>query len=372
MPSCSKVLPLFALSTALSAFAAGAPATPPSESAAAAPMPLNKAVEIAQSYKGSICDIRSNTSLLRYCHGFNPQYAVTAVSVLAPDTLIFVGNNGPIQSFSLSSLQLKTNSSHNLVLNNDWELTLPKVDAQSLVDALTAAKGLSVRVWGYDRMFAIIARTYASLAVKPPLPEDIRRYEVQAEDAVSRKDFTGAAQRYQAALVIAPWWPDGRFNLALVFGEYGQLPAAVVEMQRYLALVPNAPNARMAQDRIYLWQGRMTADDQKPLPEPTVPTIGGDGKPTLGVLAVNVPPIVAAARGLKDTRGALVLAVAPGSVAERGGVRPEDICVSIGGTPLTGVADFHTALVPYAGTPGSRFEVGIIRDTQPMSLQASF
>jgi hypothetical protein len=372
MPRRCYILPLFALTTALRAFAAGAPATPPSGSAVAAAMPLDKAVEIAQSYKGSICDIRSDTGLLRYCHGFNPQYAVTAVSVVAPDTLVFVGKDGPIQSFSLSSLQLRTNRSRNLVLNNDWELTAPKADAQSLVDALTAAKGLSTGIWGYDRVFAIIARTYSSLAVKPPLPEEIRRYEVQAEDAVSRKDFAGAAQRYQAALAVAPWWPEGRFNLALVLGESGQLRVAVVEMQRYLALVPNAPNARMAQDRIYLWQGRMTADDQKPLPEPTVPTIGPDGTPSLGVLAVNVPLIVAAARGLQDGRGVLVLAVAPGSVAERGGLRIEDICVSIGGTPVSGVADLHAALAPYAGTPGSRFEMGIIRDMQPISLQASY
>ncbi len=370
MPARNKVLPLFALTT-LCAFAAGAPAAPPNESVVAAPMPLDKAIAIAQSYKGSICDIRSDTKLLRYCHGFNPQHDVTAVSVVAPDTLIFVGNNGPIQSFSLSSLQLRTNRSRNLVLNNDWELTLPK-DPQPMLDALTAVKGLSTGAWGYDRMIAIIARTYASLAVKPPLPEDIRRYEVQAEDAVSRKDFTAAAQRYQAALVSVPWWPEGRFNLALVLGESGQLRTAVAEMQRYLALVPNAPNARMAQDRIYLWQGRMTADDQKPVPEPTPPTIGADGKPALGVLAVDVPPIVAAARGMKEARGALVLVVAPGSIAERGGVRPEDICVSIGGTPLTGVADLHAVLAPYAGAPGSPFDIGIIRDAQPMSLQASY
>lgn len=32
---------------------------------------------------------------------------------------------------------------------------------------------------------------------------------------------------------------------------------AIAAMERYLSLVPDAPNARAARDKIYLWKGRI-------------------------------------------------------------------------------------------------------------------
>jgi hypothetical protein len=55
-------------------------------------------------------------------------------------------------------------------------------------------------------------------------------------------------------LKLAPWWPQGRYNRALLMGELGFAPEAIQEMRRYLQLVPDAANARQAQDKIYQWE----------------------------------------------------------------------------------------------------------------------
>lgn len=91
---------------------------------------------------------------------------------------------------------------------------------------------------------------------RPQFPEDARRYRVQAESAVRDKRFGDAAQRYAEALKVAPWWPEGRFNRSLVLAETNRYGEAIAEMKRYLTLVPDAPNARAAQDKIYEWEDK--------------------------------------------------------------------------------------------------------------------
>jgi tetratricopeptide (TPR) repeat protein len=98
------------------------------------------------------------------------------------------------------------------------------------------------------------AGKYRELAVKPELPEEARKLKVQAEAAVRRKEFGTADARYLDALKIAPWWPEGHFNRALILGEMSRYRNAIEEMTRYLILVPDAPDARAAKDKIYEWE----------------------------------------------------------------------------------------------------------------------
>ena len=107
---------------------------------------------------------------------------------------------------------------------------------------------------GDARSFEEVAKRYREAAVKPPLPEEARKFQVQAEAAFARKEFGEAAARYRDALKIAPWWPEGYFNRALLLGEMGRYGNAIGEMRKYLALVPDAPDARAAQDKIYEWE----------------------------------------------------------------------------------------------------------------------
>lgn len=98
------------------------------------------------------------------------------------------------------------------------------------------------------------AARYLQLSRKPDLPEEARRFKVQAEIAARENRFADAAALYMKALDIAPWWPGGRFNRAVLLGEIKSYGSAVREMKRYLLLVPDAPDGRAARDKIYEWE----------------------------------------------------------------------------------------------------------------------
>jgi len=100
----------------------------------------------------------------------------------------------------------------------------------------------------HDRVAA-----WRALAVKPPLPEAARRYQVLAENAVQEKRFQDAANYYNQALNIEPFWPEGQFNLSLVDGELRNFAGASSHMRMYLELVPDAQDARQAEDKIIIW-----------------------------------------------------------------------------------------------------------------------
>lgn len=106
-----------------------------------------------------------------------------------------------------------------------------------------------------DAIFAAsLADHRNKIASNAALPEEANKYKVQAEGAVRDKEFFDAADLYAAALKRAPWWPVGHFNRALVLGESGDYEMAKREMNYYLQLVPDASNARAAQDKIYEWE----------------------------------------------------------------------------------------------------------------------
>jgi hypothetical protein len=132
----------------------------------------------------------------------------------------------------------------------DVELGKQLVDAlaalQRAVDAPPSAEE--------DARFADVAKAYRAANPKPPRPEALVRFQVQAEGAVRDKDFAEAEDYFAQGLQIAPWWPDGHYNRAVVLAETGAYAPATIEMQRYLLLVPQAPNAREAQNMIYDWQ----------------------------------------------------------------------------------------------------------------------
>lgn len=98
------------------------------------------------------------------------------------------------------------------------------------------------------------AKAWRALPAKPPLPESANRYRVLAEDAFKEKDFYKAIDYYNKGLEIYPLWPAGQFNAALICGELKLYTEAVGHMQRYLALVPDAKDAKAAREKIYIWE----------------------------------------------------------------------------------------------------------------------
>lgn len=96
---------------------------------------------------------------------------------------------------------------------------------------------------------------FQAKSVGPDVGEDVRMHKVLAEAAVRETRLWEAVEQFEKGLALAPWWPQGNFNVALVYAELKAYPRAIRYMQRYIKLVPDATNARAAQDKVYEWTG---------------------------------------------------------------------------------------------------------------------
>lgn len=72
---------------------------------------------------------------------------------------------------------------------------------------------------------------------------------------------------------------------------------------------------------------------------------GSKPRPTLGVEHADVSPKLAAANGFLPVQAAFVRTVASGSPAERGGLRPDDLILSMGGITLTEERPYNNVLM---------------------------
>ncbi len=106
----------------------------------------------------------------------------------------------------------------------------------------------------WQRVNEAMERLYPKVPAKPPLPEELRRYRVQADVHYKAERLDEAIQAYRDALALAPWWAVGHYNLAVFLAREKRYQDAIEHMKWYLRLVPEAPNARAARDKIYAWE----------------------------------------------------------------------------------------------------------------------
>lgn len=240
------------------------------------------------------------------------------------------------------------------------------------------AKAIKQTMAAYDAKFQSSLNDYRkTIASGAKLPERADMYRVQAEDAVRSKDFYLAQADYEKAVDVAPWWPQGHFNRAMLFGATGDYDLAIVELKYYLDLVPNAANARAAQYKIFGWQQKVDEENANvPAYLRTAQASGNavqqanTSKPSLGVQVADVPKIVAKAEHLPDTKGAFVIAVLKGSVAEKAGIQPEDVIVSFAGNPVAKIQDLVSDT--HSVKAGASVPIQIIRNSQRMKVVATF
>ena len=103
--------------------------------------------------------------------------------------------------------------------------------------------------------FQARAAEYRAAAVKPPVTEAQRRCIVQANALSQVKDYQGALDLYRKAVEVdAVAYPGAYFNMALMAVELGRYRSGISLMKKYLVLVPDAKDARAAQDKIYEWE----------------------------------------------------------------------------------------------------------------------
>jgi hypothetical protein len=107
-----------------------------------------------------------------------------------------------------------------------------------------------------DDAFRVQVAAWRALPVKPALSADANKQRVLAESYLREKDFKSAIEHYELGLKDAPMWPEGWFNLALLYGETGNFRKAADRMKHYLELLPDSPDAVAAHDKIIIWEDK--------------------------------------------------------------------------------------------------------------------
>ncbi|CAM4192631.1 S1C family serine protease [Roseateles saccharophilus] len=87
------------------------------------------------------------------------------------------------------------------------------------------------------------------------------------------------------------------------------------------------------------------------------PDGGAPPRPRLGAAFDDVPPLVAWSAGRHETRGALILSVPHGSLAEQLQLHAGDIVTTMNGRPIAGSADLVNALLAWRRLAGTRLVV---------------
>ncbi len=103
--------------------------------------------------------------------------------------------------------------------------------------------------------FSVAFAKYREMKEKPSITEEQRKYIVQANSFAKEKLYSQAIEAYKNALAIDQVaYPVAYYNLALLLAETKDFKLAVRNMKKYLLLLPDAPDARAAQDKIYEWE----------------------------------------------------------------------------------------------------------------------
>lgn len=103
--------------------------------------------------------------------------------------------------------------------------------------------------------FKSIAENFLNLEESPKLSEEQRKYIIQANAMNEARKYKNAIKLYNKVMDLNPIsYPSGYYNLALIASLDENYPFAVFCMKKYLMLLPNAEDAREAQDKIYEWE----------------------------------------------------------------------------------------------------------------------
>lgn len=133
-----------------------------------------------------------------------------------------------------------------------------EAEARKVLDAFNSLV-LYARSDVDGQAFAVAAARWRAAVRKPSLSESAEKHRVLAENAFREKDTYAAIEHYEAALETDPTWPNGNFNLALLLAETGDYALAARHMKRYLLLVPESKDAKVANDKIIVWEEKARA-----------------------------------------------------------------------------------------------------------------
>jgi len=107
-----------------------------------------------------------------------------------------------------------------------------------------------------DDTFRAQAALWRTQATKPEMPEEARKQRVLAEAYLREKDFKGAIEHYVLGAKIFPTWPEGWYNMALLYAETGEYSFAIASAKHYLELAPDAADASAMRDKLLIWEDK--------------------------------------------------------------------------------------------------------------------
>lgn len=117
-----------------------------------------------------------------------------------------------------------------------------------------------------------LARLHRTSQDKMALPEEARKFGVQATSLVEKKRYDEAIDMSGQALDVAPWWAEGHFNRALMLADQNCFHEAIAAMRNFVLLAPNSTDARAAQDKLYEWELEAPSRSASPNGNPSVLT----------------------------------------------------------------------------------------------------
>ena len=94
-----------------------------------------------------------------------------------------------------------------------------------------------------------------SSAFTGTVPEEARRHMIRGETAVelakTPEDYEQAIKEFKEAARIAPDWAEPYYNLGLVQEKAGKLKEAIISLNKYVQLSPDAPDIAKVREFIY-------------------------------------------------------------------------------------------------------------------------
>jgi tetratricopeptide (TPR) repeat protein len=103
--------------------------------------------------------------------------------------------------------------------------------------------------------FKIIAADYQKIGEKPEISEEQRKLLIQGNAMNEKMNYDQAINFYDKAIAINPLSsPNSYYNYALIASVAEKYELAILNMKKYLLLMPNAEDVRSAQDKIYEWE----------------------------------------------------------------------------------------------------------------------
>jgi tetratricopeptide (TPR) repeat protein len=106
----------------------------------------------------------------------------------------------------------------------------------------------------YEEKYKEALGDYKDSGGKLTLPEDAKKYFGQGKEAEKKRAWFEAESFYYQAILLAPWYADPHFPLAVLLAEKEKdYEAGIAEMRKFIELAPESQQEAEAEHKIREW-----------------------------------------------------------------------------------------------------------------------